>query len=196
MSAAISGRTYRGRKAANYERRRRGQGRWRGEHRAVADWLPPRGGIVLDVPCGTGRFFGLYASRGAEVIACDISEEMLALAATKIPRRAREQIQLTRCDVLDPAFAPGRVNVVVCVRLLHLVSQRECGRILRRLCGWSDAVILTVRLAPQYVENPSSTTMPERWFRDLVRKLGFAPTDERRLSRQGWTVMRLERRRR
>lgn len=194
MSLAVSGRTYRGSKAKNYEKRRRGQGRWRGEHAFVEEHLP-RSGTVLDVPCGTGRFFHLYAKRGLGVIGADVSEEMLELAAKAVPRdrRSREYFQLVRTSVLDPNFAPGRVDVVVCVRLLHLVSQRECGQILRRLFEWGSMVILTVRLQETYRENSSSTTMPQKWFRQQIGRCGHAIDEERTLSSQGWTIMRTRR---
>lgn len=196
MSNAVSSRTYRGAKARNYERNRTGQRRWRLETEAVADWLPRRGGTVLDVPCGTGRFLPLYADFGLHVTGVDISEEMLAVARNKLTNLSaaqRRRIHLEQESILGDEWFHEH-DCVVCVRLLHLVSQRECGRILERLCSTARSrVILTVRLAEKYVENPSSTTMPDKWFRGRVRALGWRVAEERRLSSAGWTIMRLER---
>jgi ubiquinone/menaquinone biosynthesis C-methylase UbiE len=192
MSASVSGRTYRGRKAANYEKNRRRQRRWILEHEAVGEWLPPTGGTVLDVPCGTGRFFELYAERNMKVTALDVSEEMMALARDAVPITYVKNYDIKAGDALALTQKDQSHDVAVCVRLLHLVSRSEASKILTEICRVArHSVLLTVRLAPEYVENPSSTTMPEKWFRGRIRKLGWKVAEERRLSSHGWTIMRL-----
>jgi len=53
----------------------------------VVEACPP-GGVVLDIPCGTGWYFELVASAGRRVVGMDQSEGMLAQArATGIPER-------------------------------------------------------------------------------------------------------------
>jgi SAM-dependent methyltransferase len=44
-----------------------------------------RGRTLLDAACGTGKSFMPFLARGYEVTACDISAEMVALAAAKAP---------------------------------------------------------------------------------------------------------------
>lgn len=50
----------------------------------------PVGGVVLDVPCGTGKYFEMILQQGQQVVGCDQSAGMLAKAASKhqAPTRA------------------------------------------------------------------------------------------------------------
>lgn len=78
---------YQGDKAAAYDASRIGaqssplaRFRWQQEmqliDRLAADW--PRGSVVLDSPCGTGRFLPVIAKHGHQAIGADISADMLA----------------------------------------------------------------------------------------------------------------------
>jgi ubiquinone/menaquinone biosynthesis C-methylase UbiE len=75
--------------AATYEQDRfggrLGHYRYRREQRAVQalfDLLPERQ-VVLDCPMGIGRWAELLVSRGHEVLGCDLSSAMLAVARTR-----------------------------------------------------------------------------------------------------------------
>lgn len=74
---------YRGEVAANYDQQRRSDRtnarRWDSETevlRKVLSRVPPESS-VLDIPCGTGRFFPLLQARSLRIVGGDISEEML-----------------------------------------------------------------------------------------------------------------------
>jgi SAM-dependent methyltransferase len=54
----------------------------------------PVGGIVLDAPCGTGRYFGLVRASGRQVMGIDHSAGMLAEARVKGLATALEQVGL------------------------------------------------------------------------------------------------------
>ena len=43
----------------------------------------PAGGVLLDAPCGTGKYFGLVRASGRRVVGIDQSAEMLAQARAK-----------------------------------------------------------------------------------------------------------------
>jgi SAM-dependent methyltransferase len=45
--------------------------------------LTPAGGVVLDAPCGTGRYFPLVAAAGRLVVGVDASAGMLAVARAR-----------------------------------------------------------------------------------------------------------------
>lgn len=51
---------------------------------------------LLDVGCGTGKSFLPFAARGYEVVACDASAAMAAVAATKAP-----DVPIRVCDVRE-----------------------------------------------------------------------------------------------
>ena len=84
---------------------------------------------VLDLPCGTGRFWELLFSRGIiELLAADYSRDMLDVA-----RRTRPSIQLAKTKLLQTsAFAidlPDRsVDLVFCMRLMHHIGEAEDRR--------------------------------------------------------------------
>lgn len=63
--------------------------RWTGRLLARAVEMGLRGHRLLDVACGTGLSFLPMLDRGFSVTACDISKEMLAIARSKVKRRAR-----------------------------------------------------------------------------------------------------------
>ncbi len=44
-----------------------------------------KGKRVLDIGCGTGRVIGMLREKGAEIVALDISEEMIIAAGRKFP---------------------------------------------------------------------------------------------------------------
>ena len=73
------GNTYLNKKAEVYERHREGDPYWGAEHNSVSDYLSRLDSIktVLDAPFGTGRFMPLYLQHNLEIIALDISKDMI-----------------------------------------------------------------------------------------------------------------------
>jgi SAM-dependent methyltransferase len=71
-------------------------------HHRYEEWtrtleqLAQRAGLsgrrLLDVACGTGKSFLPFLARGYEVVACDLSPAMAALAAEKAAGRARVEV--------------------------------------------------------------------------------------------------------
>jgi len=134
------------RDAVNYRDRRFGRSRHgrkvdAAERHLVDDLLGRLGirGPVLDVPCGTGRFVPVFAARGCEVLAGDVSAEMLALAR----RTAAMTGAPCRCLTLDARRLPlpdNAVDLAFAMRLLHRVRDpaersavlAELGRVSRR----------------------------------------------------------------
>lgn len=62
-----------------------------------------QGGAVLELGCGTGRVTAELARTGAEVVAIDASEAMLARADARLTEAGvRERVELRRADMRDP----------------------------------------------------------------------------------------------
>jgi SAM-dependent methyltransferase len=70
--------------------------------RRLLDTCPP-GGIVLDAPCGTGRYFALVTETGRRVVGIDQSAGMLAQARARGLADALEQVGLQEL-AFDRAF--------------------------------------------------------------------------------------------
>lgn len=71
----------------------------------ILDWLPLdlRGARLLDAGCGTGALAVEAAKRGAKVVAIDLSPNLVALAAERLPASLGEgAIDFRSGDMLDP----------------------------------------------------------------------------------------------
>ncbi len=94
-------------------------------------------GSAIDVPCGFGRFFGLLARRGADVIEADVSPTMLNLSRESHGDRAAGFL---RCSATSLPLGDDAVDLAVSIRLSHHFSElahreqhvRELMRIAKR----------------------------------------------------------------
>jgi SAM-dependent methyltransferase len=83
---------------------------WTASLEALARAAGLRGRRLLDAGCGTGKSFLPFLDRGYAVTACDVSPEMLAVAAGKAGDRARlVQADVRRMPVL------GEFDLVCCL---------------------------------------------------------------------------------
>src|SRR5690606_18531796 len=82
---------------------------------------------VLDVPCGTGRFFPIYKEHGMHITGVDTSAEMLALAKNELVRTGVDMHTVKRGDIVDLAsmFTPQQCEATVCCRLLNFGTADE-----------------------------------------------------------------------
>jgi magnesium-protoporphyrin O-methyltransferase len=106
----------------------------------LLDWLPQdlRGLRILDAGCGTGAFALDAARRGAEVLAIDLSPQLVEVA-----RRRVDEVQGASAlpghihwhsgDMLDPAL--GRFDHVVAMDSLIHYDEADMVRI---LASWSQ----------------------------------------------------------
>jgi ubiquinone/menaquinone biosynthesis C-methylase UbiE len=97
--------------------------------RAILDGLPT--GTALDAACGTGRHAAYLAALGHKVIGVDISPEMLAVAAVKVPGGEFREGDLHQLPVPDQ-----HADIVVCALALTHVPDlapvlAEFARVLR-----------------------------------------------------------------
>lgn len=111
--------------AASYDQRWRGKrGRARDARKqravqvALAELGPAR--TVLDVPCGTGRFSGFLSGRGLAYVGSDAAHPMLLEARGKHP-----DARLVVSDLAHLPFEDRAFDVALCIRLMHLVRDRE-----------------------------------------------------------------------
>jgi ubiquinone/menaquinone biosynthesis C-methylase UbiE len=101
-------------------------------------------GSVLDVPVGTGRFLQLYKDRGLAATGVDYNLSMLKHARAKDP-----EVPLEQGDVTQLRFPDGSFDVVVCVRLLHLIAPGEVPLVVKELLRVARChVIATIHAHP------------------------------------------------
>ncbi len=124
---------YTGETAQNYDQKREGTPKWEIEQGIVEgmlDDLPP-GSVILDAPCGTGRFFEFYHTKQFEVRALDKSADMLNLATQKV--RDPLAFQIACSDIKETDLPNKSVDASVMVRLTRWISPEDCVLPLKEL---------------------------------------------------------------
>jgi len=101
----------------------------------------PRGGLVLDVGCGSGLVPALLTKKAesVEVVALDISEAMLGLAQTNVAGDGA-RLRFLRSDGKALPFDDGTFDAVVSHHVIHHLADpvamlREMQRVLKT-AGW------------------------------------------------------------
>ena len=141
---------YHGAVAQGYDTKREHDDKWKIEQRIIEDMLDfPADTVVLDVPCGTGRFFECYAKRRFNVVGVDISDEMLNEAVKKIKKYELtfRSIRLGVGDVRKLQFDDKTVDVAVMCRLTRWLSPEDCKTAFKELQRVSrKRIIFTARV--------------------------------------------------
>jgi magnesium-protoporphyrin O-methyltransferase len=102
-----------------------------------------RGQRVLDAGCGTGAMTEELARRGADVVAVDISPQLINIAESRLPAALRPQVRFHAGDMTDDAL--GQFDFVMAMDSLIYYRAPDIGSILGRLGQrTSQAVIFTV----------------------------------------------------
>jgi len=124
------------------------------------------GSAVLDVATGPGYAAGRAAARGAQVVAVDFSDEMLALAATLHP-----SVSFRHADAAALPFADGAFDAVVANFLMPHVSDlpavtAELARVVRpggrlALTTWDPEPETYVRALFESIAEAGAAPPPE-----------------------------------
>ncbi|MFL6533696.1 MAG: class I SAM-dependent methyltransferase, partial [Pseudomonas sp.] len=77
-------------------------------------------GLVLDLPCGAGRFWPLLGENPNRVIiGADNSEAMLKTAMSAQPADIVKRVRPLQTSAFDIALPDNAVDSIFCMRLLH-----------------------------------------------------------------------------
>ncbi len=90
-----------------------------------------RGCRVLDAGCGTGVMTAELATRGAEVVAVDISPQLIAIAQNRLPAALAPRVTFAAGDMTDAAH--GKFDFVMAMDSLIYYAAPDIGSILDRL---------------------------------------------------------------
>jgi ubiquinone/menaquinone biosynthesis C-methylase UbiE len=127
---------------------------WRARGSTVRKWNPiwrelgpelPRGSVVLDVPCGRGRFTENILGSGLKLVDADLSRPMLerALERAGDDRRVRGAVQ---CSATCLPFQDASFDLVMSIRFLFHVPRAMRADILREMARVSKRfVVVDVR---------------------------------------------------
>lgn len=100
---------------------------WRDEQ--LARWAVTRAGepdLVLDLPCGAGRFWPLLAEHPSRMIfAADNSADMLAVAQSEQPPEVVARVETFQTSAFDIDMHDSAVDSIFCMRLLHHVADPQ-----------------------------------------------------------------------
>ncbi|AYC34165.1 class I SAM-dependent methyltransferase [Pseudomonas cavernae] len=104
-------------------------------------------GLVLDLPCGAGRFWPLLAEKPNRVIiGADNSADMLRVACAAQPAEVVSRVKPLQTSAFAIELPDNSVDSIFCMRLLHHIGDaehrqkllRECARVSR------DSLILSL----------------------------------------------------
>lgn len=108
--------------------------RWREEQvarKALA--LAGQPGLVLDLPCGVGRFWPVLAEKTNRVIiAADSSAEQVQAACRLHPLTIVSRVRPIVTSVFDIELPENAVDSIFCMRLMHLIGDTEHRQALLR----------------------------------------------------------------
>jgi magnesium-protoporphyrin O-methyltransferase len=98
---------------------------------------------VLDAGCGTGAMTEELATRGAEVVAIDISPQLVDIARRRIPEALHERINFTAGDMLSDGL--GRFDHVMAMDSMIYYEAPDLGRAIAHLADRvSTSIVFTV----------------------------------------------------
>jgi ubiquinone/menaquinone biosynthesis C-methylase UbiE len=100
---------------------------WRDEQLArQALKLVGEPGLVLDLPCGAGRFWPLLAEKANRaIIGADNSESMIKIALQAQPADVVKRVQPLHTSAFDITLPDNAVDSIFCMRLLHHIGEAE-----------------------------------------------------------------------
>ena len=90
--------------------------------------IDPAGSVLLDVPCGAGKLGRLLQSVPVHVVAADVSREMLGIARAEYD--PAQLLRFLQCDAGALPLKDGSVDMIICLRLFHLLAPERRRMIL------------------------------------------------------------------
>jgi ubiquinone/menaquinone biosynthesis C-methylase UbiE len=78
-------------------------------------FIPPRGGSILDVGCGTGAHLEMYQRYGGNLYGMDTSPTMLKVARERLGEKA----DLILADAENMPYETASFDLILCMLVLH-----------------------------------------------------------------------------
>jgi ubiquinone/menaquinone biosynthesis C-methylase UbiE len=159
---------------------------------------PPANWRMLDVATGAGHTAHRFSRFVAEVMACDLTEAMLATAAAIARNRNIVNLRTQRADAEDLPFDDGFFDLLTCRLALHHFKRpqralREFARVLRPtgILGLTDNVTVEEPVAAGFYNEFETFRDPSHqcvWsvpqLESMLAKAGFRIRAKRELSHE------------
>ena len=91
--------------------------------------LPPKGGSILDVGCGTGVHLDTYSRFECKLFGIDNSPSMLKLARERLGTKA----ELLQADATETPYKPNSFDLILCMLVLHEMDDEVRSRVLSEM---------------------------------------------------------------
>ena len=141
---------YQGKIVETYEKKRKGRKKWEAEDKIVCsllDELVPTTELLLDCPCGTGRFIHHYLKVKQGVFCVDLQEDMLSCAREKIQGKHAPYIHITKGNILNLPYHDNAFHTALAIRIVNLLEIKDMQKALRELQRvTSHYVIFNIRI--------------------------------------------------
>ncbi|WP_415017218.1 magnesium protoporphyrin IX methyltransferase [Aestuariivirga sp.] len=164
----------------------------------LLSYLPEdlKGARVLDAGCGTGAMSQALAERGAEVVAVDLSPQLVKVAEDRTPQHLLSRIHYRAGDMTSPQL--GRFDFCVAMDSVIHYEQHDMVACLAKLAERTETAIAFTfapsttlleamhkvgKLFPRGNRSPAIVPQKAESFRHLLHKAtGMVPRRNRRIS--------------
>ena len=151
------------------------------------------GARVLDAGCGTGAMTEALAKRGAEVVAVDISPQLINIAEDRLPVAYRPQVTFHAGDMTDDRL--GRFDFIMAMdsliyyrtpdiaTALHKLADRTSGHITFTVAPRTPFLMTFFTIGKAFPRADRSPTMIPQDWRAIARHTGGDLAKVERVSR-------------
>jgi ubiquinone/menaquinone biosynthesis C-methylase UbiE len=92
-------------------------------------FIPPKGGSILDVGCGTGMHLAMYRKFECRLYGVDTSSSMLEIARTRLGENA----DLRQVDATELPYDTDFFDLILCMLVLHEMEDNVRGEVLEEM---------------------------------------------------------------
>lgn len=131
---------------------------------------------VLDLPCGTGRFWEMLAEEpGRKIYAADNSQNMLDTGMAMRPATVTARIEKAfQCSAFATGLPDDFADCVFCIRLLHHIQKREDR----------------VQMLKEFARISADTVIVSLWVDGNFRAWRYKLNQERKMRERGTAAPR------
>jgi ubiquinone/menaquinone biosynthesis C-methylase UbiE len=155
----------------------------KGEAEHILRLLKPLSGETgLDLACGSGQLTAELAASGSRILAADLSDRMLKVAATRFVDRMLSNVVITVQDAHHMEFTPGLFDWVVCrYGFRHFADPDAVLKEIARVTHAGSRILLSDWSAPakeldacfKRLDAAHRQVLDEGWWKEAIARNGF-----------------------